>query len=391
MAQVYNFRKAVAYGLLPGLSLPVPRHFMNVHVSYKAGKTPEVEREFHNQITKLRRRLQVFKPELVHLRAFVEQDGSRRASSSLNLRLPSGQMAAQRSGGNALAAVKAAFADLLTQVTKHKELLRGHWTQVQRRRPASQPQPGQNRPNLGTAASQTGRELRQVAAAEGGVTAKTRRAMEPALENWVSANLARLEAYVDHELQSRVVTGQIREDQISPEEVVDEVMVSALSQEDHRAGLLTPESWFHRLALQAIRRLIRSNADTGNLSLDAPAGKQNVTGSDENVLQYHQPDDSLPEESVIRDSSVRTPEEIFASEEMVAQLGIVLREVDVRDREAFVLYTLEGFTVEEISRLVGRPAEQVRKSIQHARERVQRKLPEHNPFRRSLLRHSRVA
>src|SRR5215471_18640328 len=99
MAQVYNFRKAVAYGLLPGLSLPVPRHFMNVHVSYKAGKTPEVEREFHNQIQKLRRRLQVFKPELVHLRAFVEQDGSRRASSSLNLRLPSGQMAAQRSGG----------------------------------------------------------------------------------------------------------------------------------------------------------------------------------------------------------------------------------------------------------------------------------------------------
>src|SRR5215471_5612980 len=136
MAQVYNFRKAVAYGLLPGLSLPVPRHFMNVHVSYKAGKTPEVEREFHNQITKLRRRLQVFKPDLVHLRAFVEQDGSRRASSSLNLRLPSGQMAAQRSGGNALAAVKASFADLLAQVTKHKELLRGHWTQVQRRRPA---------------------------------------------------------------------------------------------------------------------------------------------------------------------------------------------------------------------------------------------------------------
>lgn len=109
---------------------------MNVHVSYKAGKTPEVEREFHNQIQKLRRRLQVFKPDLVHLRAFVEQENSHRASSSLNLRLPSGQMAAQRSGGNALAAVKAAFADLLTQVTKHKELLRGHWTQAQRRRPA---------------------------------------------------------------------------------------------------------------------------------------------------------------------------------------------------------------------------------------------------------------
>jgi RNA polymerase sigma factor (sigma-70 family) len=352
---------------------------MNVHVSNKAGKTPEVEREFNNQIQKLRRRLQVFKPELVHLRAFVEQDGSRRASSSLNLRLPSGQMAAQRSGGNALAAVKAAFANLLTQVTKHKELLRGHWTQVQRRRPTPQAQP-------------ESREAAGVTSSEVGVKPQpARRPMEPALENWVNANLARLQAYVDHELQSRVVTGQIREDQISPEEVVDEVVVSALSQEDHRVGLLSPESWFHRLALQAIRRLIRSNADTGNLSLDAPAGKQNVTGSDENVLQYHQPDDSLPEESVIRDANVRTPEEIFAGEEMVAQLDIVLHEVKTDDREAFVLYTLEGFTIEEISRLAGRPAEEIRKSIQHVRERVQKKLPEENQYRRSLLRRSHVA
>jgi RNA polymerase sigma factor (sigma-70 family) len=173
--------------------------------------------------------------------------------------------------------------------------------------------------------------------------------------------------------------------------VVDEVMVSALSQEDRRAGLLSPEGWFHRLALQAIRRLIRSNADTGNLSLDAPAGTPNVTGSDENVLQYHQPDDSLPEESVIRDTNVRTPEEIFAGEEMVAQLDIVLHEVKTEDREAFVLYTLEGFSVEEIARLAGRPPEEVRKSIQHVRERVQKKLPEENQYRRGLLRRSRVA
>jgi RNA polymerase sigma factor (sigma-70 family) len=166
---------------------------------------------------------------------------------------------------------------------------------------------------------------------------------------------------------------------------------SALSQEDGRRHLLSPESWFHRLALQAIRRLIHANADTGNLSLDAPAGTPNVTGSDENVLQYHQPDDSLPEESVIRDANVRTPEEIFAGEEMVAQLDIVLHEVNARDREAFVLYTLEGFTVEEIARLVGRPAEEVRKSIQHARERVQHKLPEGNQYRKSLLRRSRIA
>src|SRR5262249_20127737 len=154
---------------------------------------------------------------------------------------------------------------------------------------------------------------------------------------------------------------------------------------------IAPETWFHRLALRAIVRLMHANADTANVSLDAPAGMPNVSGSDENTLQYHQPDDRLSGENVICDSRVRTPEEIFLSEEMVAQLDIVLHEVNTPDREAFVLYTLEGFTVDEISRLVSRPHEEVRKSIQRARDKVQQRLPEQNELRRSLLRRARVA
>jgi len=94
---------------------------------------------------------------------------------------------------------------------------------------------------------------------------------------------------------------------------------------------------------------------------------------------------------VITDFNVRTPEQIFADEEMVSQLDLILHGVNTPDREAFVLYTLEGFTVEEISRLASRPPEQVRKSIQQARERIQKGLPEENQYRRSLLRRSRVA
>src|ERR1700716_2550518 len=113
--------------------LPAEAH-MNFHVSYKAGKTPDVEREFQHQIQKLERRLQIFKPDLVQLHAAVDQENGHSASVSLNLRLPSGQMAAQRSGENALAATKSAFADLISQVTKHKDLLRGHWTRKSLRR-----------------------------------------------------------------------------------------------------------------------------------------------------------------------------------------------------------------------------------------------------------------
>jgi RNA polymerase sigma factor (sigma-70 family) len=350
---------------------------MNAHVSYKSGKTPDVEREFHHQLQKLQRRLHVFKPDLVHLRAVVDQENNRSASTSLNLRLPSGQMAAQKSGENALAATKSAFADLFAQVTKHKELLRGHWTRTSARRAKrAAPLPTEPATAAGT---------------EPPAIARTDAAAVSNIETWLSTNLRQLEAFVDRELNFQVEAERIREGQVTREEVIDEVIVGALSQEDGKAQLLSLESWFHRLAVHAIRRLITANADTGNLSLDAPAGIQNVTGSDENVLQYHQPDDSLPEESIIRDQSVRTPEEIMAGDEMVAQLDIVLQGVHAHDREAFVLYTLEGFTVDEISRLAGRTTDQVRESIRHARSHIQQKLPAQNQLRHSLLQHSRVA
>ena len=362
---------------------------MNVHVSYKAGRTPDVEREFQHQLHKLERRLQIFKPDLVNFHAIIEQENHRSAKTSLNLRLPSGQVAAQKSGENALAAVKAAFADLLSQVNKHKDLLRGQWTRQSRRAARERAAESSSLPPLQPVASPRGPEVRSPQ--QDATPTPTDGAHAGNIETWLSANLRRLEEFVDRELDFQVAADSIREGQISREEVIDEVIVSALSQENRTAQFLSLESWFHRLALQAIRRLIAANADTGNVSLDAPARVQNVTGSDENFMQYHQPDDTLAGENIIRDRSVSTPEEIFAGDEMVAQLDIVLRGVQSEDREAFVLYTLEGFTVEEIGRLAGRPPDQVRESIRHARAHIQSKLPAQNQLRQSLLQHSRVA
>ena len=363
---------------------------MNLHVSYKAGKTADTEREFKHQIQKLEPRLQVFKPDLVHLHAVVEQAEDRGVSTSLSLRLPSGQMTVQRSGENALAAIKSAFADLISQLTKHKELLRGHWTRKSLRRAGRErltqmPIPAEAAPARGNGKAHT--QAHHPASQH----AQTDVAALADVELWLSANLRKLEEFIDQELNFQIESDKIREDQITREEVIDEVIVSALSHEGGKRELLSPENWFHRLALQAIRRLIHDNADTANISLDAPAGIPNVTGSDEIVLQYHQPDDSLPEESIIRDENVRTPEEIMAGDEFVAQLDVVLHGVKAGDREAFVLYTLEGFTVEEISRLAGRTGDQVRQSIQTARTHIQQKLPMQNQLRKSLLHHSRVA
>ena len=74
---------------------------MNVHVSYRLHKIPAVEKDIQHQIEKLQKRLQVFRPELIHLKGVVEETSPREGTSvSLNLRLPSGQMAVQASAPN---------------------------------------------------------------------------------------------------------------------------------------------------------------------------------------------------------------------------------------------------------------------------------------------------
>ena len=91
----------------------------------KTHKNSDVEKEINHLMEKLGKRLQVFRPELVHLKGVVEQNSPREGTTvSLNLRLPSGQMAVQKSALSLRRAVKAAFDDLLHQISKHKDLLR---------------------------------------------------------------------------------------------------------------------------------------------------------------------------------------------------------------------------------------------------------------------------
>ena len=99
--RVYNFLSKHWVALLRS----IPEVLMNVHISYRLHKTPAVEKDLQHQIEKLRKRLQVFRPELIHLKGMVEEVSAREgASVSLNLRLPSGQMAAQTTALTAPAA-----------------------------------------------------------------------------------------------------------------------------------------------------------------------------------------------------------------------------------------------------------------------------------------------
>jgi DNA-directed RNA polymerase specialized sigma24 family protein len=347
---------------------------MNVHFTYRFHKTPAAERDIQHQIERLRKRLRVFRPDLIHLKGMVEELSTREGVGvSLNLRLPSGQMAAKEEAPTAVAAVKAAFEDLLLQVNKHKEHLRSthKWT------PRQTDELGRH----------SVRRNSSVPFEETVAAVSPEKISADDVRSYVNANLARLERFVEREIYFRETAGQIVRNSISKEEVIDETIAAALGgggdepvrEQPERLAL---EPWLYRLALDALNLLSRpdvlSQPDETNVTVAHMEGSPRramARAGDDSAAQFLEPDEPVGEETVIADERAATPEQIVGSDEMMRLIASALRDVSSDHREAFILHAIEGFDIDEISAITGVPPEQVFESISAARDHL-RKSPQ---------------
>ena len=344
---------------------------MNVHISYRLHKTPDLEKEITHLVEKLGKRLQVFRPELLHLKGVVEQSSPREGMIvSLNLRLPSGQLAVQRSARTPLAAIKSAFDDLLQQVTRHKALLRSSHNWSRRRTDRSRIE------------AQVPFEQTLAAIQPSTVSAEDIRC-------YVNANLSRLERFVERELYFREATEEIGSDVITKDEVIDEVIAGALGDGGDKPDKIALEPWLYRLAIHAIGDLLARESAAGlSVHLEESARAPNVRASDEPELQFHQPDETLTKESVIADRRVATPEDIASSDEMDMLVQVALAAAKAHDREVFILHTMEGFSVTEIAAITDRKPESINASIIAARQHLRRSPQIVNRFKSRILQNT---
>lgn len=379
---------------------------MNLHFSYKAAKSADVEHEIQQHVEKLQRRLKVFSPDLVHLHGTVDCGSGPKAGCtvSLNLRLPTGQLSAEDSGANAKGAVKKAFAELISQVNKHKGLLRSEHKWVHDKSELASTEADVAAPKRKGARKANGQvtDGEQEAVAGGNLSSAMKdinastfdgegTPLQREIRSYLSTSLLRLERYVMRELRMREAESEISAGRISEVEVLDEVVVSALSA-DERPDKLPLERWLFRLALRTIRRLAsEEDGEKDSVPLEKSAGEQNVTGSDEAFLQFHQPGEMLIERDVIADVRQGNPEERAASDETIDQLADSLNGTSSSQREAFVLFAIEGFTVPEIAEIAERTQNEVRADILSARDHLMKKLPPSNALKRKLLQYSGVA
>jgi RNA polymerase sigma factor (sigma-70 family) len=341
---------------------------MNVHISYKIQRTPDIDKEMNHWTAKVQKRLQVFRPELVHLKGLVEQNSAREGTTvSLNLRLPSGQIAAQESAPTATAAVKAVFDDLLGQISRHKDLLRSSHRWKGRR-------------------AANGRSSAEVPFEQTLASIPPLTATADDVRSYVNANFRRLSLFAQRQLFFRESSTQLPPDSVSAEEVVDEVVARALDEKIEKPDRMGLEPWLYRLAIQAMDDLESRLAEgESDVHLQGVRRRRNERASDEPHLQFHQPDEAMTTESGIADARTATPEEIAYSDEMIALVQFALRAASPQDREAFVLHALEGFSTDEIVAITDRRPDQVLDSIRNARNKLRQAFPENNPFNSKRL------
>ncbi len=347
---------------------------MNVHFSYKAAKSSVLEQNINIHIDKLRKRLHVFRPELVSLYGTVDDGPKAGAVVSLNLRLPSGQMAARSAADTDSAAVKMAFDDITRQLTTHKDLLRSHKTRLRR---------GRDEPK-GPAT--------QVPFEETFAAVRPELVSEQDINSYVNANLGSLQRFVRRELQFRENNGQLRANQVSPEEVIDEAIANALDDRSEKPEKLRLEPWLYRLATQALQQLgDDSDGDANSVRLEETPHDSESESDGSETLQFHQPDERLTQGDLIADSRSASPEEIAANDEMADMVETALRHAKPLEREAFILFTVEGFTVREIAIISERKEEEVRASITRAREHLRHAFPGQNQLQQKLVQQSKSA
>ncbi len=330
---------------------------MNVHFSYKISKTADLDKQTQHQLEKLSKHLQVFRPELVHVKGIVEENSAREGFVvSLNLRLPSGQMAAQEKSATAAAAIRAAFDALIEQLKRHKQVLRSKHKWVRRR--------GAEHTGAGTVPFENTVAF---------VRPETVSSID--IASYIDINLPRLERFVERQIIYRESLGELLPDQVAPEDVVAEAIATALGDDLEKPERIKIEPWLYRLASEAIDRISASDGDQRDIPLERSHGTQNVQASDESRLQFHQPDEKLLEEDTIADGHAGNPEEMTARGELIAVVQLALRDAQRPDREVFILYAVEGFAEEEIATITNHTLEEVHASIRKARQHLQRALP----------------
>jgi RNA polymerase sigma factor (sigma-70 family) len=199
----------------------------------------------------------------------------------------------------------------------------------------------------------------------------------------VGPHVKRLYHFVRHLLAYREAIGDLRAGELSADDVVDAVLVRAYQEFITHPPPRKLKSWLIGLAREQlaadVRRLKawheRTPVHTEDDVPETPP-EESVSRLGEEVLDFDEPDEDLKVEDVVADLDLTTPEEQAATDELRWCVASALAGLPLEWREILLLRHVEGLSGAELARVSGRPALEVERVLDQARQYLRQRLVE---------------
>jgi RNA polymerase sigma-70 factor (ECF subfamily) len=201
----------------------------------------------------------------------------------------------------------------------------------------------------------------------------------------VRERLSELYDYVRHELAAREAVGNLVPDDLTPDDVVDDVILRAYREFVRNPEEQPGDDWLRRLAKERIRSEVRRRRwerEHGmHIEDDIPetSPSEDAAMLGEQILYFHQPDEDLRVEDVIQDPSAPVPGDDDDDDERRALrrcVDVALAELPRLWRRTLVLRHMKGLTIGEIARVLHLPEAEVRRTAAQARAFLRQRLLE---------------
>ncbi|SRR6059036_3805227 len=329
---------------------------MERNIEFKALELDEQIRKLIDRlISKLEKTASAFSPELAHLRLFVEYIAAHKLYEvSITLDLPGRKLAAKEERHDLKASIRAAFDEIERQLKKYKASLRGdHWKRPARRE-----------------------EVRRMES-QGESVEENRR---EAFFSLITPHLNRLNHFVHHVISYAEAMGDLVSGDLTPQDVVDGALVQAYREFAKGRSIPDVKAWLVRLALDQLEaevtRLRREHAGTVSIEEDVPETPpvQEVSTLGDEILDFYQPDEDLKLEDLVPDLESPLPENEVEMKELRRLVRKALKEIPRQWRRTLLLHDLEGRSVNEVAKKIGKPESEIDRTVRLAREYLRQKL-----------------
>jgi len=176
-----------------------------------------------------------------------------------------------------------------------------------------------------------------------------------AFQRLISPHFDELFAAARRDIRYHSAVGDLREDEISPEELVGETLLRAWRDRYRRPQGLDIRPWLLGLQFRVLTRIVRQEQLLRKLvavSLEAPVPAEPIYDDDESFWEWHQPDEMLRWEDVVAAEVAAEVAEPAFFEQEVPGLSPLARQV-------LIFRHVHRFSVREIASGLGLPVRRI--------------------------------